>query len=421
MAQTMTRTPEKLRLKLYPQQLTFVQSEADTVTFQGGAGSGKTRAGCVKALLFARQHPGSRGMIVGASYPSLRQAILPHLETVAHELGLFAEWQYNRSDQQITLPNGASLWLRSADNPSSLLGADLAWLWGDEPALWKHDAYRYCTGRLRQPDFPHQAFFTFTPKGRGWAWEELGQPREGLEIVTATSLDNPFVGNDFFARLRREYGEGSQWWQQEVLGEFVAFEGLIYPHFSVERHVAQPPPLEEFVSFRGGCDWGWTNPGVFLLGGLHRDGALWILREWYETERTLDWWVGEISKQDAKTRLDSVDCDPSEPGNIDALAKASLPAQKANNAVIPGITAVSGKLGEGQLYFAPECTETIKELQGYCWKRGRDGDIKRDEPEKVRDHAADALRYLVAGLLEPSPTFLDPTWRKRYLAKDALA
>ncbi len=408
--------PVTARLQLYRKQVEFVKSSAPTVTFQGGAGSGKTRAGCAKALLCALQAPGSRGMIVGPSYPGLKQAILPHLEAVGDELQLRRTWQYNRADQQIILANGATLWLRSADNPESLLGADLAWLWGDEPALWKHDAYRYVVGRLRQPGFRHQAFFTFTPKGQNWAASELCTAREGLEIIRASSLDNPFVGEDFRERLRREYGEGSQWWRQEVLGEVVAFEGLVYPMFDPERHVKAPPPLDEFTGFFFGQDWGWTNPGVLLVGGLHKDGALWILREWYETERTLEWWAERACEEHAAAPAQSIECDPSEPGNIDAYQRAGLPARKANNAIIPGITAVAGKLGSEGLFLAPGCVETIGELRGYCWKRQRDGEIKRDEPEKVHDHGCDALRYLVMGQLEPvsTPTFLDPEWRARY-------
>ena len=405
-----------MRLTLYQKQLQFLKSEAPTVTFQGGAGSGKTRAGCAKALVCALQSPGSRGMIVGPSYPGLKQALLPHLEAVAEELGLRHGWQYNRHDQRIVLQNGASFWLRSADNPESLLGADLAWLWGDEPALWKHDAYRYVVGRLRQPGFRHQAFFTFTPKGKNWAADELCAEREGLEIIRATSLDNPFVGPDFHERLRREYGEGSQWWRQEVLGEVVAFEGLIYPQFSPDKHVKEPPPLSEFVGFFFGQDWGWTNPGVLLVGGLHKHGALWILREWYETERDLPWWIERAQEALEQYPAQAIDCDPSEPANIDGYQRAGLPARKANNAIIPGITAVASALGDERLYITAGCTNLISELQGYCWKRQRDGDIKRDEPEKVHDHACDALRYLVMGQLEPvhMPTFLDPAWRERY-------
>jgi len=399
--------PKPARLKLYRKQLEFCQSAAPTVTFQGGAGSGKTRAGCAKALLFALKHPESRGMVIGASYPSLKQAILPHLEAVAGELGLRSCWSVNRADNQIALPNGSSFWLRSADNPESLLGADLSWCWGDEPATWKHDAYRYLVGRLRQPGFPHQAFFTFTPKGRNWAAVELCNPRDGLEIIKATSLDNPFTDYEYRERLRREYGEGSQWWRQEVLGEVVAFEGLVYPQFAAETCVQKPPSAEEFTGWFAGVDWGWTNPGVILLGGLHKDGALWIVREWYETERTLEWWLNIAQGITGTLKPRAFDCDPSEPGNIDSFAKAGLAARKANNAIIPGITAVAGKFAAQELFIAPACPHLIEELSGYCWKRQKDGEIKRDEPDKVHDHACDALRYLVMGQLEPDPF---PSW-----------
>lgn len=385
--------PVTARLQLYRKQVEFVKSSAPTVTFQGGAGSGKTRAGCAKALLCALQAPGSRGMIVGPSYPGLKQAILPHLEAVGDELQLRRTWQYNRADQQIILANGATLWLRSADNPESLLGADLAWLWGDEPALWKHDAYRYVVGRLRQPGFRHQAFFTFTPKGRNWAASELCTAREGLEIIRVSSLDNPFVGEDFRERLRREYGEGSQWWRQEVLGEVVSFEGLIYPMFDPEQHVMNPPEGTRFVRHVIGCDWGWANPGVLLAVGLDTNDRTWSQEEVVATERPLEWWISEARRLVNKWGADAILCDPSEPGNIDAFRRAGLPARAADNAVIPGIAAVSARVNSGRERVSPECVNEVREYLSYSWKQTRDGSLRPDEPLKVDDHVMDARRY----------------------------
>ncbi len=383
---------------LWAKQERFRASEAPSVTFQGGAGSGKTRAGCAKALLRALQQPGSRGMIIGASYPSLRQAIVPHLEAVADELQQRSTWNWQRAENLITLANGGGFWLRSADNPESLLGADLAWAWGDEVGLWKRDAYRYLMGRLRQPGFKHQFFATYTPKGRNWAWEELGTERDGLEIIRASSLENPFVDDEFRERLRREYGEGSQFWRQEVEGHFVAWEGLVYPQFSVEAHVADPPESTQFVAYGVGVDWGWTNPGVMLLGGLDSLGHLWILHEHYAEQQSIEWWAQEATGWRARYRFDALYCDPSEPANIEALRRAGLPAQAANNEVIPGITAVASRLTQGRLHISPGCVNLIGELGMYSWKQSRDGTVRRDEPAKVHDHACDGLRYLTLGL-----------------------
>lgn len=394
-------------LHLWAKQKRFWKSKSPTVTFQGGAGSGKTRAGCAKALVTALGHPGSRGMIVSASYPAMKQAIMPHLEAVAEEIGVRTSWQYNRADNQITLSNGSLIWLRSADNPESLLGADLAWVWGDEVGLWKQDAYRYLTSRLRQPGFPHQAFFTFTPKGRNWAWEELGQERDGLEVIVATSLENPFVADDFRERLRREYGEGSVWWRQEVLGEFVAFEGLIYPRFSVEACVQELPSGLVFVRLVAGVDWGWTNPGVILLLGLTAAGEVWALDEVYDRQQPPEWWIEQAQELQARWsdagRIDKFLCDPSEPGNIDAWRKSGLPAVRANNEVIPGIAVVNGLIMAGRLKVRAVCQNTISELGMYSWKQARGGEIRNDEPEKVHDHAMDGLRYGAMGLINVAP------------------
>lgn len=377
-------------------QYEFIVSDAPNVVFQAGAGAGKTWAGVCKALLNARRSPGSRGMFVAPSFPQLQQAVMPHLLTLGGDMGLLTLWDWQKQQNRIVLPNGSEFWLRSADNPAALLGADLAWCVGDEVALWKRQAYDYLMGRLRQPGYPHQAAFTFTPKGRNWCWEVLGVEREGLEIIRASTFTNPFLEDDYHERLRREYGEHTQLWQQEVLGEYVAWEGLIYPQFSVDTHIIEPPA--DIVTAVGGVDWGWTNPGVMLVLGVAADGTFHVLHETYEREQPIEWWAAEAQRLTARYGVSEWHCDPSEPGNIRALKVAGVEAVAANNAVVPGIAAASARIASRELLLAPQCVETVRELQTYCWKTRPDGTQRKDEPEKHNDHAMDALRYAVMAL-----------------------
>lgn len=325
---------------------------------------------------------------------------MPQLEQVGALFGYHPDgWTHNRSEHAIELPNGSMFWLRSADNPESLLGADLAWIWGDEVGLWKRDAYRYLLGRLRQPGYPHQLFCTYTPKGRTWAYDELATAREGLEVYRSSSLDNPFLDEDFRERLSREYGEGTQWWRQEVLGEFVSFEGLIY-RFDAEQHVGTPP--SRFVTHVAGVDWGFENPGVILVIGLNPDNEAWVLEEIVQQRRGIGWWVDTARGLLDRYPIRSYACDPSQPANIAELQAAGLPAIGAENAVLPGIMAVSGRIDDGKLRIAEQCTHTIGEIQGYCWKQQRDGTARPDEPDKIHDHAMDALRYGIMALDAPA-------------------
>ncbi len=399
-------SPTTIEFEAHPKQLEFLDSTAATVVFRGGAGSGKTLAGVMWALKQGLAKPGSRGMIVSATHPQLEQAVLPHLLDVATKTGLVQDWRFNKSARQVTLPNGSVFWLRSADRPESLLGADLAWLWGDEAGLWKPDAWRFCASRIRQPGFEHQIAVTFTPKGRNWAWHTFGQPRAGLHIVEVTTLDNPYIGVDLVNRLRDEYGEGSQFWRQEVLGEYVAFEGLVYPDFVPERHIDEPPVGQPFANTVGGVDWGWTNPGVIVVARLDGEGVMWLVSEVHERQRSIEWWARAAADLQESHHVSGWYCDPSEPANIDALRRAGVRAERANNDVVPGITAVGSRFSAGTIRIAPACANVIAELAGYCWRRRADGSTIADEPEKVNDHAMDAMRYAVMGLTTPRTTFM---------------
>ena len=394
-----TKLPE---VNVWTKQAEFLSSAAPTVAFQGGAGTGKTFALCLQALKLSQDMPGSRGMIVSASYRQLQRSVWPHLQALGTSLGLRDRWEYRKADAELVFPSGSVIWLASAENPESLLGADLAWVCGDEPALWRYDAFKYLMGRLRQPGFVTRAAFTFTPKGRNWAWDELGKPHDGLEVIRASSLENPFVDNAYKLRLLRAYPKGSVWWRQEVEGDYVAYEGLVYAGFDQERHVRKPPADAAFMACALGQDWGWANPGVLLVGRQDRGGVLWVTEETYKPEHSLDWWADEAKRLCREHAATADFADPSEPGNIDHHRTKGVPATKADNAVVPGIQAVASRIASGKLFVSPDCPETIRELLGYCWKRNRDGSSRGDEPEKVNDHAMDALRYLVMGLTAPA-------------------
>jgi len=144
-------------------------------------------------------------------------------------------------------------------------------------------------------------------------------------------------------------------------------------------------------------DWGYTNPAVIVVLGLDGDGRAWVLEEFYQRRQLIGDIVAAAHSLARKWNVESFHCDPSEPANLQQMGQAKLSARPADNAVTEGIQCVKARLvdaGDGQrrLYVDPSCVNTIAEFESYCWKQQRDGDLK-DEPEKVNDHAMDALRY----------------------------
>ena len=92
--------------------------------------------------------------------------------------------------------------------------------------------------------------------------------------------------------------------------------------------------------------------------------------------------------------ISQVFLDPSAASFHVELKRNKMPVRQADNDVLPGIRFVSTLLSQGNLVICNQCTNLIKSIESYTWsenaaKRGK------DEPNKVNDHACDALRYVV--------------------------
>lgn len=385
----------KLNFDGYEQQEEFLLSPERTVVFQAGAGAGKTFTGCFWSIVKAITMPGSRGLITSPSHPQMEQSVIPHFLDMGHQTRLNRHWRWNRTMNTIRFWNGSLIFLRSADNPESLLGADVAWAWGDEVALWKRNAWRYFIGRVRQPGYKQQIAVTMTPKGRNWTYKELSTSNDTRRVIKARTKDNLFLGQEYLDHLSESYGVGTLFYEQEAGGEYVSYEGLIYDIFDHERHIKVMPNRIEFDRVIAGIDWGWSNPFVILVVGVTKDGDYWLFHEVYESHKTPDEQIATAIDLQNKYNIETFYADPSEPGTIESMRRAGVNCVPAINEVVPGIATVNGMLKNERMYVAKDtCQFLTKELEEYKWKQDNQGDPKPDQPDKVYDHAMDALRYV---------------------------
>ena len=379
------------RIKLYPIQFDFVATPARFAAFIGGIGSGKTFAGCARALAECSR-PGL-GLIVAPTYPMLRDATWRTFQRVAGAAIL----GFNKGEFRAVV-GGAEILFRSADDPERLRGPNISWAYVDEAALCHEMTWPIIMGRLREEGRAGPAWLTTTPKGRNWVWREFVESgREGYAVYRARTQDNPFLSPRFIADLEVAYS--GNFARQELGGEFVAFEGLVYEEFDRLVHVA--PQAAQFVQAVAGVDWGYAHPSVILVVGLDSDGRGHVVAEYYERRRRIGEVVTAAQSLMAQWNIGTFYCDPSEPANIAEFANAGLPALAADNAVLAGIQRIKARLavagdGRPRLAVAPQCVNLISEFEGYCWKGGRSG--LKDEPEKINDDAMDALRYAIMGI-----------------------
>lgn len=378
------------------------------VALIGGIGSGKSLAGAARALRAAYGHIGANtvrtpnlGLVTAPTYRMLEDTTLRTFLEVAE--GRVVD--FIKSEMVAVLENGSEVLFRSVEEPQRLRGVNVTWWFADEAALYDPIVWQIGIGRLRQFGQPGYAWITTTPKGRNWIYKVfVQQDRSDHRLIRTRTEDNPYLDAGFIAGLRQSYvGDFAQ---QELDAEFVSFEGLIYPEYNPALHrYSEPVERTRLVHVAAGVDWGYTNPGVIVIGGLDSDGRLYILREEYARQRLIDDWV-EAARQLADIySISTFYCDPSEPTYIARFTDARLNAVKANNAVVDGIQAVKARLvqredGLPRLLVHASCVHLLAEFEQYQWAVSRDG-VMRDQPLKANDHAMDALRYLVAGVSEP--------------------
>ena len=387
---------------LNPVQWAYVNAPERFCFYVGGIGAGKTHAGAVRAIARAVEQPGSLGLIGAPTYPMLRDTTQ---RTFFALLPATLIRRFNKSEQYLLLRNGSEILFRSLDEPDRARGLTLAWFWLDEAPLCGYYAWQVLKGRLRQPGHATAGWATGTPHGRDGFWRDFEHaPRPDHRLFRASTYANAHnLPPDYVAALGYEGALADQ----EVLGLFTAFEGLVYAFdATAQGHLREPPEGAAWADVIGGVDWGYTNPAAAVLFGLDGDERAWQLDEFYQRraglEETLLPALLDLTRRYDVRRWY---CGPDEPEHIVALNAAlvreglAASAQPADNAVRAGIQTVTGLLarredGTRGLYVAPRCAHTIAEYGSYQYATGADG--RRDpseQPLKQHDHALDATRY----------------------------
>ncbi len=387
---------------LHPKQLEFIHNTAHFSALVGGIGSGKSMGGVIRDVRAAMGYIGDTqiktpnlGMVTAPTYPMLRDATLRSFKEVAGPLLR----EFHRGEMVAEMVNGSEVLFRTADDADKLRGPNLSWWHGDEAAYYHADVWRVAIGRLRQYGQGH-AWLTSTPKGRNYIYKVFALDNDSnldYYIKRVRTRDNGFLDETWIEGLEASY-EGD-YAKQELEGEFVSFEGLIYPEFSRERHVAQPAEIPvAFHRVIAGVDWGYVHPGVINVYGVTSDGRIYQLYEEYAVKRGIDEWADVALQMRDIYHIDRFVCDPSEPDYIKRFEAKGCKAYAANNTVSTGIQAVKRRLAmrtddkPGLLYYVG-AVHNFAEKEQYQWARNRD--LTLDQPLKTNDHTQDAERYAI--------------------------
>jgi hypothetical protein len=161
-----------------------------------GRRCGKSRLSVVNLLVEGLKCPkGSAVMYVAPTQGQARQIIWDAIMDLGRDV--IASSHINNLD--ITLINGAKIYVRGSDRPDTLRGVSLTYLVLDEAADIKPDTWEKVL-RASLSDKKGRALFIGTPKGRNWFYDmyNLGLSEEDSEWKSwhFTTRDNPLIDPD---------------------------------------------------------------------------------------------------------------------------------------------------------------------------------------------------------------------------------
>jgi PBSX family phage terminase large subunit len=300
--------------------------------------------------------------------------------------------KYNAAKHELKFINGSTIIFKGANDLKaieSLRGLNLDFFAIDEAAIIDRKIWDILIGRLRRGN-DLKAWLTTTPK-IGWCYEKfilnedkLGDDYYILKNVPTTT--NTFLPSDYIDSVKAEYGEDSLFYQQEVLGRFVKFDGAIY---DIQGKTIPTELLKniEFVNYIYGVDFGYVHPCGVVVIGVDKNNAYYVVDEFSESGITDSELAKVLHDFHKKYRTGKIYCDSALPGSIKTLCDSGLNAVNSNKSVLDGIRTISNLFVTDSLYISEECTKLIHELRNYAWKNGK------DEPIKIHDDLSDALRY----------------------------
>lgn len=407
-------------------QLSVAKDEHRFKVICAGRRSGKSVLARLTMLRWALQNIGTYYLVS----PTYKQAKSIHWVELRKEVPRAWISKINETDLSLTLKNGSVIELKGAENPDSLRGIKLRGLVIDEIASIRN--WDWLWSEVLRPtltDYKAPAIFISTPKGFNHFYElyKQGQEEGDYKSWRFTSYDNPYIPKEEIDNAKTELTEDT--FAQEYLADFRKFTGLVYKEFNRDIHVIKPFDIgSDFVVYRG-IDFGSTNPTACVWVAVDYDDNWFVINDYYETNKTIDYhagvinssqykkiqttygdpsgtqWITEFSQRGVYITTATKETGTSTPNWVRyGIEKISEKLKRMPGRIVSSVPTINDKKGMPSLYIFSNCENTIGELETYRWKEKsvtQAQDLNEpDVPEKANDHLMDALRYFAVSYIK---------------------
>lgn len=415
----------------HAKQVKFHSSDSKARLYIGGNRSGKTTGGIAEDIFWLTgRHPYRvtppppvRGRIVSVDFLNgVEKTVRPELARwmpPSELLGGTWSTAYSKELRTLTLENGSFVEFMSYDQElDKFSGTSRHFIHFDEEPpqdVWLEN-------KARLIDTGGSYWVTMTPvEGMTWIYDDIYQAAKTdpkISVIEVDMTENPYLSvnevDDFVSGLSADDKKS------RVKGQFVQVGGLIYKHFSADKHVIDPidPRTLKDWYWYASLDHGFNNPTAWLWHAVSPDGKCITFDEHYVSGEVVDYHAQAVrAKVESHGRAPNVYVGDPSIRSVDPITgtsihleytKAGIPILLANNDVAAGINRVSSYLDSGNLVITRNCVNLIGEMQRYRWKTWASKRIQHlnnnhEVAHKKNDHAVDSLRYFIMSRPELAP------------------
>lgn len=447
----------------------FMRSRSKVQIFGGGFANGKTTALVIKALNVAKDYPGSNMLLARSTYPKLLDTLMKAFIQwcPAHWIKSFPK----TPTPTCTLTNGTVINFRyiaqqgsDEHSTSNLLSATYDFIGIDQvedPEI-VHKDFLDLLGRLRgdaryggnDPTMPRSGprwIVLCCNPARNWVYRKLIKPlhdyrktgkrtedllfNEQLQVPMIELYEGSTYENqenleaDFIQTLEASYT--GQMRDRFLMGQWAAYEGLIYPQYDWEQHVLPDETILQYYyglirdgyapTILEGYDYGLAAPSCYLWGFADHSGNIFVVRGFHTKEYLIDDQVVAIKKtrREMSGASEHILADPAIFKRVAAqktvgvsvagmFSDQGIIMRRGNNDIFSGITKIQGYLntkhmhkhpisltwGSPHIFFSDSLDFIDREFTEYYWKKTGEDSI--DKPVDKNDHAMDTLKYMLS-------------------------
>jgi hypothetical protein len=344
---------------------------------------------------------------------------------------------------------------KSAKHPERLVGEGLNGVIMAEAAKQKQVTWtKYIRPMLA--DYRGWSLFSSTPEGKNWfyelwlrgqsevddEWESWRMPSwrnniiypKGATLKGIKMVSDAIRSGALSPQIVADSGVdpeivsqlldlSTETFNQEIAAKFTEFAGRVFKDFDEEMHVRDLRYNPEWPLFAA-CDYGFTNPFVWLLIQVDFHGNVYVIDEMYESGLTIDEVAMELQeRQLAPQSVRTFYPDPASPGDTKALENyLKINASGGTGGELrPRLRLIRAALKprnawleDGhpeklpRLLVARKCLNTIREMNDYRYPKSaqeaaESGKEVPEAPMKKDDHCPEALgRFFIGYFGEPA-------------------